>query len=151
MDKNRNVVRNLQDVCTFSELHPLCYKTWRPARHQASWLTTAERNPGSSLADLFPDFPAQLARDFLQTMREFKNNECGSSAIYLGTAGDETEPFPSSWPPRRPSRRLRRKEQGHPADTCLTLGQSFLSEDSGKPKSKMKIIFLVSDHFKHKK
>lgn len=134
MHKNQNVVRNLQDVCTFSELPPFCYNTWSAARHRASWLTTAERNPGSSLADLFPDFPAQLARDFLQTMREFKNNKCGSSVIYLGTAGDETEPFPGSWPPHRPSKRLRKKEWGHPADTCLTPGQSFLSEDSVKPK-----------------
>lgn len=118
MDKTLNFVRNLQAVCIFSELHPFCYNTWSPARHKARWLTTAERNPGTSLADLFPDFPAQLARDFLQTMRDFKNNECGSSAIYLGTTGDETEPFSCSWPRRR----LSMKEQGHAVGICLILG-----------------------------
>lgn len=40
MDKNLNVIRNLRDVCIFSELLPFCYNTWSPARHRASWLTT---------------------------------------------------------------------------------------------------------------
>lgn len=65
VDKNLSVTRNLWDVRIFSELRPFRYNAWRPARHEASWPSAAERNPGTPLADLFPDFPAQLARDFL--------------------------------------------------------------------------------------
>lgn len=122
MDETFHFVRNLEAICIFSELHPPLSESLESSQAQIRRMTSAERNPGSSVTDLSLDFPAPCAgRDFLWTMRGFSNNECGSAAVYLGTTGDETEPLSRSRQRSRPRRRLSLKEQGHAVGIRLIL------------------------------
>lgn len=76
------------------ELHPSCYHTWSPASCKArdSW----GRSPATPPADLFPDFPAQPARDSLQTVWGFQTTRVVVQLFVWGPLGRRLGCFPAA-------------------------------------------------------